>query len=112
MRNLNLSKPKFIDKDIKTISEFCEYMGYDFHIETEPTGKAKKAVLLENNKFLGYIQKDLFLGYVQRDGKHHFIFNKEEIKKTEKIVENIFVKNSPELNFDNIKKIINYAKIT
>lgn len=98
MKNLNLEKPELTQNDLNTIIEFCSHpdnieqnLSAKIELEIGSVSKAKKAVILQDNKFLGYIQKnknDLF--YLDKSGQINFILNNKNYERINNFVAQMF----------------------
>lgn len=98
MKNLNLERPELTQDDLNTIIEFCSHpdnieqnLSAKIDFEIGSVSKAKKAIILQDNKFLGYIQKnknDLF--YLDKSGQMNFILNNKSYERINNFVAQMF----------------------
>jgi predicted HAD superfamily phosphohydrolase YqeG len=97
MKQIVMNKPDLNENDFRIIIEFCSHpdnieLNLSSKIEIDNDNSIKKAIMLQDNKFLGYIQKkrnNLF--FIRKDGIKSFILSNKEYDRVNKIVYDFFM---------------------
>ena len=97
MKDLNIKKPCLNQNDLNIIIEFCSHVdnleqnfSAKIELEIKSLNKTTKAIILQDNKFHGYIQKkNNQLFFVEKNGSINFILSNADYDRTNRIVKKI-----------------------
>lgn len=96
MKKIKMFRPVLNLNDLNTIIEFCSHddnieLGMFAKIEYDNNNEISKAVMLQDDEFVGYIQKrnnNLF--YIDKLGDYHYILSNNDYDRINNIVKEMF----------------------